>query len=183
MLYRIDRNRMLALAGGLVATLLSAAQAWPQMGPGMGYGRGFYDSSTEITARGLVEEVQNSAYPGQWGGTHVSLKTDKGTFDVRLGPTPFLSQNNFNVAKGDTLSVAGSKLNIQGTDILIAREVIKDGKTLTLRNAQGFPAWAGRGMGWGAYAGRGPAWRGGCGCGVAVAVAGDRRLTTRVARG
>jgi len=165
MLYRIDRNRMLALAGGLVAILLSATQAWPQMGPGVGYGRGFYNSSTEITVRGLVEEVQNGAYPGQWGGTHVSLKTDKGTYDVRLGPTPFLSQNNFSLAKGDALSVARSKLNLQGTDILIAREVTKDGTTLTLRNAQGFPAWAGRGMGGGAYMGTGSGWRGGCGCG------------------
>jgi len=164
-LYRIDRNRMLALAGGLVATLLSAAQAWPQMGRGMGYGGGSYDSSTEITVRGLVEEVQNGASSGQWGGTHVSLKTDKGSYDVRLGPTPFLSRNNFNVAKGDTLSVAGSKLTIQATDVLIARAVTKDGRTLTLRNAQGFPAWAGRGMGWGSYTGTRPGWRGGCGCG------------------
>jgi hypothetical protein len=165
LLCRIDRNRILAVAGGLVATLLVAPRAWPQMGPGMGYGPGLYDSSTEITVRGVVEEVQNSAYPGQWAGTHVSLKTDKGTYDVRLGPTPFLSQNNFSIAKGDTLSVAGSKLNIQETDFLIAREVTKDGKTLTLRNAQGFPAWAGRGMGRGAYTGAGPGWRGGCGCG------------------
>ena len=166
MFCRIDRTRILALAGGLAATLLVAPLAWPQMGPGMGYGGGFYDSSTEITVRGVVEEVQNSAYPGQWNGTHVSLKTDKETYDVRLGPTPFLSQNNFSIAKGDTLSVAGSKLSIQGTDLLIAREVTKDGKTLTLRNAQGFPAWAGRGMrGWGSYTGAGPGWRGGCGCG------------------
>ena len=166
MLCRIDRTRILALAGGLAATLLVAPRAWPQMGPGMGPGYGFYDSSTEIVARGVVEEVQNGVYPCPWVGTHVVLKTDKGTYDVRLGPTPFLSQNNFSIAKGDTLSVAGSKLSIQGTDFLIAREVTKDGKTLTLRNAQGFPAWAGRGMrGWGSYTGAGPGWRGGCGCG------------------
>ncbi len=159
MLSRGDCNRklVLALAGGVIATLLAVTQAWPQMGPGMGYGR-LYDPSTEITTHGVVEAVQHVAYPCWSGGTHVTLKTKQGSYDVRLGPTLFLSQNNFSFGKGDTLSVTGSKLSVQGTSVLVAREVSRNGKTLTLRNAQGFPAWAGRGMGsrnWGRGYGRG----------------------------
>lgn len=160
-----DRNRMLALAGGVVVMLLAVAQVWPQVGPGMGYGR-LYDPATEITAHGVVEAVQHVSYRCRWGGTHVTLKTKQGTYDVRLGPTPFLSQNNFSLAKGDSVSVTASKLSVQGATVLVAREVRRNGKTLTLRNAQGVPAWAGRGMGgrnWGRGYGRGYG-GGGYGC-------------------
>jgi hypothetical protein len=167
MLIGTDRNRklVLALAGGVVGALLAVTQVWPQMGPGMGSGR-FYNPSTEITVHGVVDAVQNVAYRCRWGGTHVTLKTEQRTYDVRLGPTLFLSQNNFSLAKGDTLSVTGSKLQVQGATVLVAREVSRNGKTLTLRNAQGFPAWAGRGMGGRNWAqGRCRGFGGpGCGC-------------------
>lgn len=153
-----NRNRMPALAGVSAAMLLIASQAWAQMGPGTGFARGYYDAPSE-TIRGTVETVQNNRSFCRWGGTEVALKTDKGTVNVILGPTAFLSQNNFSVAKGDELSVTGFNLASQGTPYLIAREASKGGPTLTLRNAQGFPAWAGRGMGWRASG----CWRGGCG--------------------
>jgi hypothetical protein len=150
----MSRNRVPALA----AMLLTASQAGAQMGPGMGFARGYYGAPSE-TIHGTVETVQNNASFCRWGGTEVALKTDKGTVNVVLGPTGFLSQNNFSIAKGDELSVTGFNIASQGTPYLIARELSKGDKTLTLRNAQGFPAWAGRGMGWRAYGG----WRGGCG--------------------
>ena len=71
------------------------------------------------------------------------LKTDKETLEVRLGPTTFLEKEKFTFAKGDQIEVTGSKVKIEGADALIAREVKKGGKTLTLRDAQGVPAWSG----------------------------------------
>lgn len=49
--------------------------------------------------------------------------------------------NNGGFVKGDQVEVIGSK--VKGTDavVVIARDVKKDGKVLTLRNAQGIPAW------------------------------------------
>jgi hypothetical protein len=44
-------------------------------------------------------------------------------------------------AKGDQVEVIGSKVKGTDTEVVIAREVKKDGKVLTLRNAQGIPAW------------------------------------------
>jgi hypothetical protein len=155
----MSRNRMLAPIGVLAAILLTASQAGAQMGPGTGLARGGYYDAPGKTVHGVVETVQNNASFCRWGGTEVALKTDKGTVNVLLGPTGFLSQNNVRIAKGDELSVTGFSLSPQGTPYLIARELSKGDKTLTLRNAQGFPAWAGRGMGWRAHGG----WRGGCG--------------------
>lgn len=159
----INRNRMLVLTGMLAAMLLLALQATAQMGRGRGFGASYYDASNETVIHGVVETVQNDAYFCRWGGTEVALRTEKGTYNVVLGPMPFLSQSNFRVAKGDELSVTGFQCGAQ-TSFLIAREVTKGDKTLTLRNAQGFPVWAGRGMGWRASSG-GCGRCGGPGCG------------------
>lgn len=146
----------------LAAPLLVVSQVRAPMGPGMGIGPGYYDGPSNMVIHGVVETVEDNAYNCRWGATEVTLKADKGTYVVQLGPTPFLSQNNFRIAKGDGLRVSGFKFTCQGAAFLIAREVTKGGKTLTLRNALGVPAWAGRGMGWSSTNG----WQGGlcCGC-------------------
>ena len=48
------------------------------------------------------------------------------------------------LAKGDQIEVIGSKIKYQDADALIAREVKKAGKVLTLRHARGFPVWSRR---------------------------------------
>jgi hypothetical protein len=161
----VHRNRLLVLASAGLVTLLAVRPTAAQMGLGAGYRSGFYDPATEVTVHGVIEEAQSSSYPCWQGGVQVTLRTDKETDYVRVGPTFFLSENGFSLAKGDKLSVTGSKLSFQGSTILIAREISKDGKTLTLRNPQGFPTWAGPGMagrGYGRGCRRGC---GGCGCG------------------
>ncbi len=49
---------------------------------------------------------------------------------------------NFTFATGDQVEVIGSKVKMDGADAVLAREVKKGGKTLTLRNARGIPAWS-----------------------------------------
>jgi hypothetical protein len=121
---------------------LGAASALAQRGMGQGAGR-MYDTATETTVKGTVEEVKQVSGPrGGPGGTHLILKTDKETLEVHLGPTTFLEKEKFTFAKGDQIEVTGSKVKIGATDALLAREVKKGDKTLTLRNAQGIPAWS-----------------------------------------
>ena len=72
-------------------------------------------------------------------GLHVILKTDKGSLDVHLGPTDYWKKNGFELTKGDSIQVIGSKIKVDDTEFIIAREVKKDDKVVTLRNAQGFP--------------------------------------------
>jgi hypothetical protein len=49
-------------------------------------------------------------------------------------------------AKGDNIEVTGAKVKYEGADAVLAREVKKGDKTLTLRNAAGIPQWSqGRG--------------------------------------
>ena len=133
----------------LVASLMVVSQACAQMGQEMGIDPDYNDGSINTVIHGVVETVEVNAYNCRWGATEVTLKAGKDTYIVQLGPTTFLTQKDFNVAKGDELRVRGFKFTCQGSAFLIARDVTKGAQTLTLRNAQGVPAWAGRGKGGG----------------------------------
>jgi hypothetical protein len=61
---------------------------------------------------------------------------------VILGPSSFISSRGFLFSKGDEVEVTGSRVKTRRGDSLIAREVIKAGKILTLRDKTGVPEWA-----------------------------------------
>jgi len=108
-----------------------------------GYGGRIYDPKSEVTVKGTVQDVQQQTGKKGWSGTHLTVNTDAGTFDVRVGPSSYIAQKQFSFAKGDEIEVVGSKVTISGEEALLAREITKDGKTLLLRNAQGVPEWSG----------------------------------------
>jgi hypothetical protein len=87
---------------------------------------------------------------GRYGGsgTHIILKTEEENIEVHLGPTAFVTRSGFTFAKGDQIEVVGSRTKLGDADVLLAREVQKDSKTLVLRDANGIPRWsrAGRGI-------------------------------------
>lgn len=134
-----------------VVLLLVAPAAFAQMGMHMPK----YDSTTVVTVKGTVEEVQEiTMKSGQTGqmqgmnhtGLHLILKTEAGSLTVLVGPSSFVKENNFTFTKGDQIEVTGSKTKYNGSDAVIAREIKKGDKTLTLRDDKGIPEWSkGRG--------------------------------------
>jgi hypothetical protein len=145
------------MVGALV--LLVAFTVTAQMGGGRGQGRmmggPFYNTGTEVTITGTVDEVQQLSdtagqtwrCPRGWTGTHLMLKTDTGALAVHVGPSAYLASKNFSIAKGDKLTILGSRVQYQGSDFLIAKEITKGNEVLTLRNSAGFPLWSGFRMG------------------------------------
>ena len=134
------------LLGLALVLSLSSISLSAQRGMGQGQGRRIYDPTTEVIIQGTVEEVKaESCSTCGWSqtGTHLSVKTESETLDVRIGPTRFLKSNNFSFAKGDKVEIIGSKVRINDVDAIMARQVKRGDKTLTLRDTQGFPAWAG----------------------------------------
>jgi hypothetical protein len=105
-----------------------------------------YDPATEATLKGTVEAVTQTAR-GAMMGTHLTVKTTEETREVMLGPASFLAKKGFSFAAGDSVEVTGSRITMGAMEFVIAREVVKDGKTLTLRDKSGTPEWAGRGKG------------------------------------
>jgi hypothetical protein len=120
-----------------------ASIAHSQAGAGPGRCMAKYDPKTEVTIQATVEEAKQVTGKQGWNGTHLVVKTETETFDVHVGPSAYVTKQQFLFAKGDTIEVTGSKTTLHGTDVLLAREIRKDGKSLVLRDAQGFPKWAG----------------------------------------
>ncbi len=104
-----------------------------------------YDKATEMTVKGVVEEVSpTTTEKNRWAQIRLTLKSDQGTFDIHVGPAAYITSQQVTFAKGNKIEVVGSKVKIRGQDVLLARQITKDGKVLKLRDEQGFPLFAHR---------------------------------------
>jgi len=127
---------------GIAIVGLSAA-AYAQRG--MRQGGGNYNPATETTLTGTVDEVKQMPAPGRGGGgVHLILSAASGPIDVHVGPASFVTAKHVTFAKGDALTVVGSKVTMAGQVVVIAREIKKGDQTLTLRDEKGIPLWAGQ---------------------------------------
>ena len=103
-----------------------------------------YDPKTEITLKARVIDVAQVAGKRGCNGTHLSVTSDSGTLDVVLGPSRYIEKQQFLFRQGDEIEIVGSKLMLQGAKVIIARQIVKDGKSLVLRSSEGIPNWSGR---------------------------------------
>jgi hypothetical protein len=129
-----------------VGTLLLSAVLVSAQGPNAHKNLRMYDPAKETTLKGNVEAATQQAR-GQMMGTHLTIKTAEETREVMLGPSEFITSKGFAFVKGDAIEVTGSRITMGAMEFVIARELVKDGKTLTLRDKTGTPQWAGSGMG------------------------------------
>jgi hypothetical protein len=135
-------NLKFLLLGIVVAGLATNAYAQPAGRQGGGN----YNPATETTLAGTIDEVKQLPSPGRGGGgLHLVLSAPSGAIEVHVGPASFVSSKNVTFAKGDAVTVVGSKVTVEGQEVLIAREIRKGDQVLTLRDAKGFPLWSGPG--------------------------------------
>ena len=128
----------------LTSSILLVALAAATLSAQRGMQGGLYDPAKETTMTGTVDAVTTTPAQGRGGGgIHLTLAATSGAIDVHVGPASFVSGKNFTLAKGDVLTVVGSKVTMAGQDVLIAREITKGSQVLTLRDAKGLPLWAG----------------------------------------
>jgi len=145
----MKKSKTLVSILGVVILFISVhSWAQPGMGPGGGprmhYGT-MWDASAVTTVSGEVVSVDKYT-PGRGGssyGLRLTLKTDKETLPVIMGPAWHVEQQHFAIAPKDQVEVKGSRLSIQGQPTLIAQEVKKGGKVLRMRDDKGFPLWTG----------------------------------------
>ncbi|HLW55002.1 MAG TPA: hypothetical protein VKW06_19370 [Candidatus Angelobacter sp.] len=108
---------------------------------GRGKGMGpMYDPNSETTVTGPIEEVKTLDSMCH-SGTHLLVKTDKGTLEVALGPSQFLTDQKLDLNKGDQVQIVGANANTRTGEMFIARQITSGGKTVTLRDGKGVPAW------------------------------------------
>ena len=122
----------LAVAGALTGAAFS--QAPPK-----------YDRATETTLKGTVEELKLVPPSGTKPIAYLLTKTgpdkDKDTIEVFLCPKSFLDELGIAFKADDSIQITGSKVKQDGADLILAREVVKSGETLTFRFQDGKPAW------------------------------------------
>jgi hypothetical protein len=98
-----------------------------------------YDPKAEVTIQGVVEDSPESKTRGDHPGLHLILRTETETVEVHACPVRFMSELDFTIERGDTLTVIGSRPQAGG--VVIAREITKGQTSLILRDKTGAPVW------------------------------------------
>ena len=137
------KRGLAVLVGCLLAISGYAAWGWAQEGEGIGW---LFDPAAVETAVGTIEAIDRADSGHRMGrGVHLTLKTDAETLSVRLGPDWYVEKQEFKLAAGDAITVAGSRVELEGEPILIAARIQKGADVLILRDPTGRPLWAGAG--------------------------------------
>ena len=125
-----------------VTLLLVVSIAYAQRRKGQMHGMPRYETATEVTLWGTITKVETHMGRMGWNGTHLVVSFAAETLTVHVGPSNYIDQQGFSFAAGEQIEVIGSRIKFEGTDVLIARQIKKGEKVLTLRNSQGIPAWS-----------------------------------------
>jgi DNA/RNA endonuclease YhcR with UshA esterase domain len=102
-----------------------------------------YDKSTEVKVSGVVTDVKDYDCPISGTlGAHVSIQPEQGpAIEVHVAATKYVKNYEMVFAKGDKVQVLGSKVQFNGTDAIIAREITRGQDTFTFRDGNGKPLW------------------------------------------
>lgn len=147
------RKIMLLLLSNIILTLVSTNTALAQKGVlwrgsgGWGaespYVRMYNPKAVETIHGEVVSVDQIKLMEGMLYGIHLLVKTATETIEVHLGPGWYIENQEVKIEPNDKVEVKGSRIIYQDKPALIAAEVKKGDEVLTLREANGFPAWSG----------------------------------------
>lgn len=132
----------IVLGVAVAALSVSAAAAGQRSGRGA---PAQYNVATETTLAGTVAAVTHTPAPRRGsGGLHLTLAAAAGVVEVHVGPAAFAASKSFTFEVGDEITVRGSKVTVEGREVVLARELTKGDRVLVLRDEKGFPLWSGR---------------------------------------
>ena len=131
------------LTAGLLAGLLLAILAVPlgaQLAPETRATRAVgpvYDAAHEITLNGTIQEVVTKRVAGSPVGMHLLVAGPEGVVDAHVGP--YLTKDTQEALHaGLPVQIVGAVEQLHGKSILLARQLIFGGRTVTVRNENGF---------------------------------------------
>ena len=100
-----------------------------------------YDLHTETKTKGVVDEVNLLSVGTREDFTEPIIKNGDDKIRIYLCPKPFQEEMGISVNKGDKIAVTGSKVKQEGSDMILARELVKGTDTLLLGDDKGNPVW------------------------------------------
>ena len=118
------------LAVPLGAQLAPETRATRAVGP-------VYDAAHEITLNGTIQEVVTKRVAGSPVGMHLLVAGPEGVVDAHVGP--YLTKDTQEALHaGLPVQIVGAVEQLHGKSILLARQLIFGGRTVTVRNENGF---------------------------------------------
>lgn len=100
-----------------------------------------FDSKTIVTINGEVLETKRIEHDHGLVGVHLMVKTEVETVEVHLGPACFIDKLGLELKNGEQITAKGSRVKTMRGPALLAQEIVLNGKTFTLRDADGRPEW------------------------------------------
>lgn len=139
-------KKLLILSGMLCVAFITPATAQKDT---VGWGRNsvynrMFNPKTIVEMKGEIVAVEQIApMRGMGYGIHLMVNTGNETISVNLGPSWYIDKQKIQFKKGDKVEVEGSKVALNGQNVVIAREIRKGGQVLNLRDKNGIPQWSG----------------------------------------
>jgi hypothetical protein len=100
-----------------------------------------YDFAAETKMKGTVADLKLPEKGHGKDPVRFTLKSGTDTVDVYVCPKSFWDDMSPDLAKGDEVSLTGSKVKQDGADLVLVREIVKGNDTLVLRDDKGKPVW------------------------------------------
>jgi len=100
-----------------------------------------YDIQTETKTKGIVDEVKVFDLGTRKDFVQLIVKSGEDKVVVFVCPKSFQDELGFTLSKGDEVTVTGSKVKQDTSDVILARELARGTETLLFRDAKGNPVW------------------------------------------
>jgi hypothetical protein len=139
----MKHSHIILLISALFGLILAVAQSGlgQKSVPGVAVPK--YDPAAQATFRGTVAEVKDRQCPVSGGmGSHLILKMSGGNMiEVHLASTKFVRTYDLLFKKGDLVEVVGTKVQFEGVETILAREVTRGNSTFIFRDKDGKAIW------------------------------------------
>jgi sporulation protein YlmC with PRC-barrel domain len=109
--------------------------------PSSEYGR-LFDSGTRETITGKVTSVDHFTMNNMAEGVQLRIDANNNqNVIVHLGPAWFIDHQQAEFKSGDQVQVSGSRVNVDGRNVIMAIYVRRSDRVMTLRDSDGTPVW------------------------------------------
>lgn len=125
----------------LVFLLAGFGDANAQDAASTDHGAPRYDMKTELKTKGVVDDIKLLALGSRKDFVELIVKNGDNEVPVFICPKPFEDEMGITFTKGDEISITGSKVKQEATDVILARELVKGVDTLMFRDNKGNAVW------------------------------------------
>jgi len=101
-----------------------------------------YNTKTEVDFVGTIVKVREVSRAEAFAGIHLTIQSKGDAIEVYLAPADFIKLMDMPLRAGlKDVTVIGSRVKFEGSDLVLARELRVDKTVLSLRDEKGFPNW------------------------------------------